>query len=167
MAIKSSVPASVSITIGIIRIILFLVRYRGKTFENDKYHQFSNLNLTRRRAMSQRHRFTILATAVVCLIAAGDATLAQQHPATSVVHPVADGMAVDAQQAFLSQYCTGCHNDTAKVGGMTLKSLDLVHPDQSAELAEKVIKKLRTGLMPPATATKRPPLETAKLFRTT
>ncbi len=50
---------------------------------------------------------------------------------------------------MVKQYCSGCHNDDAKKGGMTLTSLDLAHPDRNPELAEKVIRKLRTGLMPP------------------
>jgi len=50
---------------------------------------------------------------------------------------------------LLSQYCSGCHNDKLKSGGMTLTKLDLEHPGQTAELAEKVIRKLRVGLMPP------------------
>src|SRR5438094_5062677 len=73
-------------------------------------------------------------------------------------------MTVEAQRTFVSQYCAGCHNDTAKVGGMTLTSLNLAHPEQTAELAEKVVKKLRTGLMPPATSTKRPDRDLAKAF---
>ncbi len=52
-------------------------------------------------------------------------------------------------RALVKQYCSGCHNDSLKSGGMSLTGLNLAHPDQSAELAEKVIRKLRTGLMPP------------------
>ena len=35
-------------------------------------------------------------------------------------------------------------------GGMTLTTLDLAHIPRSADLAEKMIRKLRVGLMPPA-----------------
>ena len=54
-----------------------------------------------------------------------------------------------AQRAFLNQYCAYCHNDKLKSGGMSLTKLDLEHLDQSAELAEKAVRKLRVGLMPP------------------
>ena len=54
--------------------------------------------------------------------------------------------------AVLEQYCAGCHNDKLKSGGMTLTALNLAHPVQSQELAEKAIRKLRAGLMPPAGA---------------
>jgi hypothetical protein len=55
-----------------------------------------------------------------------------------------------AQRAFLNQYCAYCHNDQTKSGGMTLTRLDLAHMPRSADLAEKVIRKVRVGLMPPA-----------------
>jgi Protein of unknown function (DUF1592)/Protein of unknown function (DUF1588)/Protein of unknown function (DUF1587)/Protein of unknown function (DUF1595)/Protein of unknown function (DUF1585) len=54
-----------------------------------------------------------------------------------------------AQRAFLNQYCAYCHNDKLKSGSMTLGALDLEHIDRSGELAEKVVRKVRVGLMPP------------------
>jgi hypothetical protein len=44
----------------------------------------------------------------------------------------------------------GCHSDRVKSGGLALSELNLDAVDQSAEIAEKVIRKLRGGLMPPA-----------------
>jgi hypothetical protein len=55
----------------------------------------------------------------------------------------------EGQRAFLNQYCSYCHNDKLKSGGMSLTRLDLQHIDQTAELAEKAVRKLRVGLMPP------------------
>jgi len=49
----------------------------------------------------------------------------------------------------------GCHSDRLKSGGLALSALNLDAPEQnaqSAEIAEKVIRKLRGGLMPPAGA---------------
>jgi hypothetical protein len=51
--------------------------------------------------------------------------------------------------SLVNQYCAGCHNNEVKSGGVTLSQLDLAHPDKNAELAEKVIHKLRAGMMPP------------------
>jgi mono/diheme cytochrome c family protein len=59
------------------------------------------------------------------------------------------------QQALINQYCVACHNDRLKSGGLALSDLKLDAVDQHAEIAEKVIRKLRGGLMPPAGA-KRP-----------
>ena len=54
-----------------------------------------------------------------------------------------------SQRLFLNHYCAYCHNDTVKAGSMTLSRLNVEHPEQTAELAEKIIRKLRVGLMPP------------------
>jgi mono/diheme cytochrome c family protein len=58
-------------------------------------------------------------------------------------------------ESLVSQYCMGCHSDRLKSGGLALSALNLDAPEQnaqSAEIAEKVIRKLRGGLMPPAGA---------------
>ncbi len=54
--------------------------------------------------------------------------------------------------AIVTQYCAGCHNDTVRSGGVSLARLDVSHAENEAELAEKMIRKLRAGLMPPAGA---------------
>ena len=69
--------------------------------------------------------------------------------ATAWGQPAARVPSLAPERALVKQYCSGCHNDSLKSGGMSLVRLDLAHPAQSAELAEKVIRKLRTGLMPP------------------
>ena len=46
----------------------------------------------------------------------------------------------------------GCHNDRAKAGGLTLASFDAGAATEHAEISEKVIRKLRAGMMPPAGA---------------
>ena len=53
------------------------------------------------------------------------------------------------ERALVTRYCVGCHNDSFKSGDLSLVRLNLAHPDQTAELAEKVIHKLRAGMMPP------------------
>jgi hypothetical protein len=57
----------------------------------------------------------------------------------------------------------GCHSDRVKAGGLALSELNLDAPHQSAEVAEKVIRKLRGGLMPPA-GSKRPDNQSAAAF---
>ena len=68
------------------------------------------------------------------------------NPQTPGATPVA------AQRALIDRYCLGCHNDKLKSGGLALSELNLDAVDQNAEVAEKVIRKLRGGLMPPAGA---------------
>lgn len=64
---------------------------------------------------------------------------------------------------FLNRYCAGCHNDQVKAGDMTLSRFDLTRIDQNPRLAEKIIYKLRGGLMPPP-GVPRPDAATAAAF---
>ncbi len=57
---------------------------------------------------------------------------------------------VPPARALVNQYCLGCHNDKLKSGNFSWTKLDLAHPEQNVEQAEKVIRKVRAGLMPPA-----------------
>ena len=56
------------------------------------------------------------------------------------------------QQALLNQYCVTCHNAKLQTGGLAIDKLDLRHAGANAETWEKVSRKLRAGLMPPAGA---------------
>ena len=51
--------------------------------------------------------------------------------------------------ALLDQYCDACHDDDLRSGGFALSELDLDQPGESAERLEKVILKLKAGMMPP------------------
>ncbi|MGB8506877.1 MAG: DUF1592 domain-containing protein [Pyrinomonadaceae bacterium] len=64
---------------------------------------------------------------------------------------------------FLEEHCATCHNNGVKAGGMTLSTLNLEHVDQTPELAEKMIRKLRAGLMPPP-GMPRPDANDTKVF---
>src|SRR5439155_15218564 len=59
------------------------------------------------------------------------------------------GVQSEAQNGLVQTYCVVCHNDQAKRGGLTLARFDPAHPDQNADVAEKMIRKLRLGMMPP------------------
>jgi len=50
----------------------------------------------------------------------------------------------------LGQYCLRCHNDQMLRGGMSLEDFEVAAADERAALAEKMIRKLRAGMMPPA-----------------
>ncbi len=54
-----------------------------------------------------------------------------------------------AQRAVLDQYCVTCHNQKLKTGGLQLDKMDLAHVGEQAETWEKVVRKLRAGMMPP------------------
>jgi hypothetical protein len=52
-------------------------------------------------------------------------------------------------QATVDQYCISCHNNTLKTGGLTLEKMDFDNVGRGAEVWEKVVRKLRSGMMPP------------------
>ncbi len=49
----------------------------------------------------------------------------------------------------LDTYCVTCHNAKAKTGGLALDKADVEHVGTNAEVWEKVVRKLRAGMMPP------------------
>ena len=53
-------------------------------------------------------------------------------------------------RAVLDQYCVTCHNQTARTAELLLDQADVENIDQEPEVWEKVVKKLRSGAMPPA-----------------
>src|SRR4029453_14374907 len=53
-------------------------------------------------------------------------------------------------QKTVSTYCITCHNDKLKTGGLVLDRPELADVAAHAEVWEKVIRKVRTGMMPPA-----------------
>jgi len=57
---------------------------------------------------------------------------------------------IASQKAVVDQYCVICHNEKAKTAGLMLDKLDLAHIGEHAEVWEKVVRKLRAGMMPPA-----------------
>jgi len=54
-----------------------------------------------------------------------------------------------AQRAMLDQYCVTCHNQQLKTAGLMLDKADLNDIPGGAETWEKVVMKLRSGMMPP------------------
>src|SRR5438034_2957421 len=61
-----------------------------------------------------------------------------------------------SQRAFMDTYCVTCHNDRLRTGELSLEKVELQNGAESAETWEKVIRKLRTGAMPPQGAPRRP-----------
>jgi mono/diheme cytochrome c family protein len=61
--------------------------------------------------------------------------------------------AVQDHRAWLDRYCVTCHNQTLKIPAgnpLLLDAIDVASPGRAPENWEKVVRKLRTGAMPPA-----------------
>jgi cytochrome c553 len=52
-------------------------------------------------------------------------------------------------QVLISKTCVTCHNERTRSGSLSLESFDVASAGQHADVAEKMIRKLRAGLMPP------------------
>src|SRR5437870_8568738 len=61
----------------------------------------------------------------------------------------AQASAVPADRAVLNKYCVTCHNQRLKTAGLTLDTLDPGEVAAGVATWEKVVKKLRSGAMPP------------------
>jgi len=62
-------------------------------------------------------------------------------------------------KATFDQYCVGCHNDKTKTANFSLEKVDLTIAGDHPEVWERVIRKMRAGMMPPP-GMPRPPLAT-------
>ena len=84
--------------------------------------------------------------------------LPERSSSRPLPHAVPRPTAVELN-AVVKQYCQGCHNDRLKRGNMTLEGFDVASAPQAAEIAEKMVGKLRVGMMPPP-GSKRPSADT-------
>src|SRR5215510_4321245 len=78
---------------------------------------------------------------LLCCALSFSSSASQQNPAAA--NPFAP------YRALLDQYCVTCHNERAKTAELMLDKMDLDHVAGNAETWEKVIRKLRGGMMPP------------------
>jgi cytochrome c5 len=101
----------------------------------------------------------LLAGSVVfCLLAVS--LSAQQSPQpVARLAPVtshAVSMTSAAQAELVSQFCVTCHSERGQAGGLSLAGWDTRRAAEQREITEKMIHKLRAGMMPPMGA-RRPP----------
>ena len=67
--------------------------------------------------------------------------------AQSPSHALATG--AEPVRAVLNRYCVGCHNERLRTAGLALDEMDPARVGDHAATWEKVVRKLRTGAMPP------------------
>ena len=115
----------------------------------------------------KRLALPVLVTGLFCTaltLRAG--TAGDRSPQASAPQPVraaapapaatAAPMSAEAQNATVKQYCLGCHNDNLKRGELSLASFDASRAGEHADIAEKMVRKLRLGMMPPKEAARKP-----------
>ena len=67
---------------------------------------------------------------------------ATSAPTRTAPHPA-------SYKPVLDRYCVGCHNARQKVAGLSLEAMSFDQMTANAATWEKVVRKLRTGVMPP------------------
>ena len=116
--------------------------------------------------------------AAAALVAAGSSSLradrslqgptpaARPTPASPVSTTLQKTVVSINERELVQKYCVTCHSDRAKTGGLTLESLDPENTAQHAEVWEKVVRKIRGGMMPPQ-GMPRPETATLEAFAAT
>lgn len=74
--------------------------------------------------------------------------LTQGQPPQATASPSTDPP-TSPHQALLVRYCVTCHNQRLKTAGLALDTLDVTKVGIDAAVWEKVVWKLRGGIMPP------------------
>jgi hypothetical protein len=72
-------------------------------------------------------------------------------PAHTAAKPTGE-LSAEEQSAMVKQYCATCHNDRNKPGGLSFAGFDASQVTSHADVAERMIRRLRSGMMPPAGA---------------
>jgi hypothetical protein len=62
----------------------------------------------------------------------------------------AGGVLLPSHQRLLGQYCLACHNSRSRAGGLALDAPGLSNIAAHGDVWEKVVRKIRAGMMPPA-----------------
>ena len=63
--------------------------------------------------------------------------------------PLSTRVSADALTGVVKTYCQACHNDRAKTGNLSLEHFDVDGAANDAEVAEKIVAKLQSAMMPP------------------
>jgi mono/diheme cytochrome c family protein len=117
-----------------------------------------------------KNRLNSLNLAAAGVLAVTVSLTAQQPAKPVTVKPAASHLPTAAtmlpaeQTAVVKQYCAGCHSERGKAGGLSLAAFDAATIEDHGELTEKMIRKLRAGMMPPAGARRPEPAVLASML---
>src|SRR5688572_5555016 len=112
----------------------------GGEMQNSKF----KMQRTKVKIQTAMFAFCVLHVALIAAF-----TAAQGPVAAQVAVQPADA---EKQLATVKQYCSGCHNDRAKVAGVSFDGLTAESIAQRAEVLEKAVRKMRGRVMPPPNA---------------
>jgi mono/diheme cytochrome c family protein len=97
---------------------------------------------------------------VALLVFVGTVSLvSQSQQAVSAPPRSSAPTSLQSASSLVKQYCSGCHSEQGRAGGLVLAGFDASTAETHAVVVEKMIRKLRVGMMPPPGA-RRPDRET-------
>ena len=121
----------------------------------------------------RKYALTLSAVALATTLAVADSPreAPAAHPwaalaeATGYAHEplVFEAGAFEDENELVERYCSRCHSDRANRGNLSLEDFDATQPESDPEVAERMIRKLRAGMMPPA-GRRRPEAEEMSAF---
>lgn len=74
----------------------------------------------------------------------------QARPGSRPTRPAETAASIDTAQGVITGSCLSCHNDRVRAGNLSLASFTVATAGAHGATTEKMIRKLRTGQMPPA-----------------
>jgi hypothetical protein len=113
-----------------------------------------------------KRSLAMLGPALMSMIFTVGVQRAEQTPTKAQNSQASSLMTPEAETALMQQYCAGCHNSRTKSGSLDLTAISFQQLKPHAETAEKMIRKLRAGMMPPPGA-QRPERKVLDGFATT
>src|SRR5262245_1018321 len=105
----------------------------------------------------------VVATLGILLAVVGSTTAAHSRATPTRARP---SIPTDALNDVVKRYCQRCHNDAQRRGNLSLQSFDVGGAPEMADVAEKVVAELRSGMMPPP-GSARPASDTLAQLTTT
>lgn len=84
-------------------------------------------------------------------------------PLSTLARHTPDTASAETLNMVILRFCVSCHNDVALTGNLSLQGFDVGAAPANAEVAERMIRKLRAGMMPPPPMP-RPPGDTLTLL---
>src|SRR5712671_3782197 len=92
----------------------------------------------------------VAAAVCVCLQVQTSAQQAGRQPVASPPPSAAAAVTpASSPRRLLDRYCVTCHNERLKTADLRLDRIDVANPGSSADVWEKVVRKVHTGTMPP------------------
>ena len=85
---------------------------------------------------------------VVFATCTGPGQQSQSGMFAATAHPIPSSY--EGANAVVEEYCSSCHSERRRSGELVLEDFDISNAPENAAAAEKMIRKLRVGMMPPA-----------------